>query len=142
MSNRREKILNETSYWVEGVNMELYDALVSFMERNQLNQTEFSKFLGISKGRLSQILNDGEINFSLEKLFEIALKIDKFPQLTFVDKAEYLKTTEEQSRSYEGFYKETIVLQTLNLYDCFQTNDKKSTRLKSQNDFKKELTIV
>ena len=38
-----------------------------------------AEYLGISKGRISQILNKGNINFSIGKIIEIALKVDKYP---------------------------------------------------------------
>lgn len=91
MDNVREKILNQSSYWVEGINSFLYNAVLGYMETNDMNRTELAKHLGISKGRVSQILNDGEINFSIEKVIQIALKIDKFPVFEFKDKQEYLK---------------------------------------------------
>lgn len=89
--SNREKILDRPSYWIEGVNGMLYDNLVEFMEMNKMNNTDLAQFLGISKGRVSQILNDGEINFSIEKLFEIVLKIGKYPVLELKDKQDYLK---------------------------------------------------
>lgn len=85
----RAKILSQPSYWVEGVNAYLYDAIVSYMEKNNLKQKDLAEHLGISKGRVSQILNDGEINFSLEKIIQIALKVDKIPDFRFVDKIDY-----------------------------------------------------
>jgi len=69
-----EKILNQPSYWVEGVNGSLYNAVISYMEANNLNRTKLASHFGISKGRVSQILNYGAVNFSLEKIIEIALK--------------------------------------------------------------------
>lgn len=85
-----EKILNQPSYWVESVNGFLYDAIMTYMETHNLNRVRLAEHLGISKGRVSQILNDGEINFSLEKIIEIALKVDKFPVFEFQDKQKYL----------------------------------------------------
>ena len=85
------KIIEEPSYWVEEINNQMYDAMVRYMEANNLNKTEFSKYLGISKGRLSQILNDGEINFSIEKLCSISLKIGKIPSFTFEEKQSYIE---------------------------------------------------
>ena len=80
-NNIRETILSQPSYWVEGVNGSLYNAVLSYMEANNLNRTQLASHLGISKGRVSQILNDGEINFSLQKIIEIALKVGKIPCL-------------------------------------------------------------
>lgn len=98
--NIREKILNQTSYWVEGINGFLYDSIVNYMESNNLNRTKLAAHLGISKGRVSQILNDGEINFSLEKIIEIALKVDKFPVFEFKDKKEYLEREIKKRYAY------------------------------------------
>jgi transcriptional regulator with XRE-family HTH domain len=88
--NIKEKILNEPSYWIEGINGFLYDAIVSYMEENDMNRTQLAKYLGISKGRVSQILNDGDINFSIAKIIEIALKVGKYPIFELQDKKEYL----------------------------------------------------
>jgi transcriptional regulator with XRE-family HTH domain len=88
--NIKEKILNEPSYWIEGINGFLYDAIVSYMKENGLNRTQLAEYLGISKGRVSQILNDGDINFSIAKIIEIALKVGKYPIFELQDKEEYL----------------------------------------------------
>ena len=93
-----EKILNQPSYWVEGVNGSLYEAVVSYMEANSLNRTQLAGHLGISKGRVSQILNDGEINFSLEKIIQIALKVGKFPIFKFQDKEDYFQKESQLSK--------------------------------------------
>lgn len=90
----REKILNQPSYWVEGINAFVYNAVLEDMELNDMNRTKLAEHLGLSKGRISQILNNGEINFSIEKLVQIALKVDKFPIFEFKDKKEYLGDNE------------------------------------------------
>jgi len=78
-SKIHNSILNQPDYWVEGVNGILYEAVTEYMEKNMLNRTQMAEHLSISKGRLSQILNDGAINFSIEKIIEIALKVGKYP---------------------------------------------------------------
>lgn len=55
------------------------------MEKNSLNRTQLAQVLGISKGRVSQILNDGEINFSIEKIVEISIKVGKYPVFELED---------------------------------------------------------
>lgn len=90
MDGKREKILNQPSYWVEGINSCLYNAIIEYMEENEINRTELAALLGISKGRVSQILNDGEINFSIEKIVQIALKINKVPIFELKDKSSFL----------------------------------------------------
>jgi len=90
-----QKILNQPSYWIESINGFLYEAILNYMETNNLNRTELSQHLGISKGRVSQILNDGEINFSIEKLIEISLKIGKYPVFEFKKIDDYITEQKE-----------------------------------------------
>lgn len=108
-NNSREKILEQASYWVEGFNSELFNAILDYMEKNKLNRTQLAKHLGLSKGRVSQILNDGEINYSIEKLVEISLKVGKFPLFSLEDKKEYFCKEREASTvvdqiMHEGLY--------------------------------------
>ena len=91
MKNKiHESILNQPSYWVEAINGMLYDAVTKYMESHKFNRTQMAEYLGISKGRMTQILNDGNINFSIEKIMEIILKIGKYPIIQFEDKDAYL----------------------------------------------------
>jgi transcriptional regulator with XRE-family HTH domain len=105
--NFREQILENPVYWVEGINGMLYDAIVTYMEKHQMKQKDLAKHLSISPGRVSQILNDGNINFSLEKIIEIAMKVDKIPNFLFEDKSTYLQSegvlteTKRKSKPYE-----------------------------------------
>lgn len=99
MESKYKEIIQEPMYWVEEVNNLMYDAMVNYMEQHHLNKTEFAAFLQISKGRLSQILNSGEVNFSLEKLFSIALKIDKIPQIRLENTQEFIKVLEQKHKT-------------------------------------------
>lgn len=89
--NFREKILTSPSYWVEAVNGILYDSILDFMDKNNMKQKDLARHLQISPSRVSQILNDGEINFSLEKVIDIALKVGKIPSFSFENKEAFLK---------------------------------------------------
>jgi len=91
----REKIISQPSYWVEQINGELYDSIMSYMEAHNLKQKDLAKYLGISTGRMSQIINEGDINFSLEKIIQIALKIGEIPSFMFQDKKEFLERETE-----------------------------------------------
>ena len=97
--NFKEKILNQSSYWVEGINGFLYEVILDYMETNNLNRTKLAEHLGITKGRVSQILNDGEINFSIEKVIQIALKVGVFPDFKFIEKSKYLENIRSQENS-------------------------------------------
>lgn len=84
----RKEILSSPGYWVEAINGILYEAILNFMKSRKMKRKDLAEHLGISPGRVSQILNDGEINFSIEKLVEISLKLGKVPLLKLIDIAE------------------------------------------------------
>jgi predicted XRE-type DNA-binding protein len=121
----REKILNQPSYWIEKVNASLYDSIVNYMERHNMKQKDLAEYLGLSKGRVSQILNDGEINFSLEKIIHIALKVDKYPSFSFEDKKSLI---DREKKIYER-----------NLF--IQYNIESFTSIKNQED-RKEAKVI
>src|SRR5690554_5682255 len=86
----RKRILDEPTYWIEKINGLLYDAIVNYMEANNLKRKDLAEYLNISRGRVSQILNNGESNFSLETLIKIVLKLYKFMVVDFEDKEAFL----------------------------------------------------
>lgn len=98
MKNNAELILKQPDYWVEAINGALYNAIVDYMDENDLNRTQLAKHLGISSGRVSQILNDGQLNYSIKKMVELALKVGKFPVLEFTDSDVYLNELEAARR--------------------------------------------
>lgn len=98
-TTNRDRILNQPSYWVEKVNASLYNAIIDFMEENKMKQKDLAVHLEISNGRVSQILNEGDINFSIEKVIQIALKVGVIPQFNFEKKEEYLKQLKEDDSS-------------------------------------------
>jgi len=75
----RKEILNQPGYWVEDLNGKIYDAIVRYMVKNNLKQKDLAKLLEITPGRVSQILNSGDINFSYEKMVSIILKLGYYP---------------------------------------------------------------
>ncbi|MEQ8623600.1 MAG: hypothetical protein RJQ00_02725 [Vicingaceae bacterium] len=87
----REQVISEPTYWVEELNGKIYDAIVRFMEAKSFKQKDMAKHLGISAGRMSQILNTGDINFSYEKIVSILLKLDLIPHFDLESKADFIK---------------------------------------------------
>ena len=120
-----KRILNEPSYWIESINGYLYDSIVRYMESNDMNRTELAKHLGISKGRVSQILNDGEINFSIEKLIEISLKVDKYPLFELKDIGSYINEISN--------YRDVVNFD--NNYFVIERNKKEITSFKKEKTF-------
>lgn len=89
-----EKIISQPGYWVEQINGILYDAIMDYMKTHNMKRKDLAKYLGLSKGRVSQIINDGEINFRLEKIIEISLKLGMVSHITPEDKSDFLAKEE------------------------------------------------
>jgi len=87
----REQIISEPIYWVEELNGKIYNAIVDYMDQHNFKQKDMANHLGISTGRMSQILNSGDINFSYGKIVSILLKLDLIPHFDLESKAEYIK---------------------------------------------------
>lgn len=98
-TNNLNKILNQPSYWVEKVNATIFNAIIDFMEENNMKNKDLAEHLGISKGRVSQILNEGDINFSIEKVIQIALKVGVYPEINFEKKEAYIDKLNSKEKS-------------------------------------------
>lgn len=120
----RKSILDQPSYWTEKLNMDLYDALITYQESHKLKKGDLAKYLGISASRLSQILNDGESNFTTSTLFSILIKLDQYPKFEFVQKAKFL----QNEREAKDLRKPIII--ELNLNDQFFPTKKRAGRPK------------
>ena len=87
---RKEGLLKTEEYWFETMQNEIYRLVAEYMKNEGLNQSELAKKLGVSKGYISQIVN-GNFNFSLRKLIELSLALNKAPLIGFKDIDEFIK---------------------------------------------------
>lgn len=113
----RDKIISQPGYWVEQINGILYDAIMDYMETHNMKRKDLAKHLGISKGRVSQIINDGEINFRLEKIIEISLKLGMIPHFGLEEKCKFLAKEEMH------FIRKEID-DMVGFYECHEQNGK------------------
>jgi len=79
----REKTLSSPDYWFVKAQNELFRQFHYYMEEERINQTQLADRLGISKGRVSQILR-GESNFTMKKLIELSLSIRKIAKINYI----------------------------------------------------------
>ena len=70
--------------------MKLFRAVEEYLSKEGLTRADFATQLGVSKGRVSQILN-GDFNGRLDRLVELALASGKAPVLEFRDLDEYVE---------------------------------------------------
>ena len=92
----RKEILTSPEYWFEEAQNELYRQVITFMEKEKLNQKQLAEKLGVSKGYISQILK-GEFNYTLKKLIELSMAVGKVPVIEYKDMNELLHE-DNQSR--------------------------------------------
>ena len=78
----REEILRGTGYWLAKVQIQVFNLLNTYMEENNLTQRQVAEKLNVSPSYVSQILN-GNFNFTISKLIELALLVGKAPIIQF-----------------------------------------------------------
>lgn len=91
----RDQLYKTVGYWTEKIENELFRKVHEYMETEGLNRTQLAKHLGFHKSYVTQMLN-GDLNFSMKKLTQLALKIGVVPELKLKSVEEY--TVREESR--------------------------------------------
>jgi transcriptional regulator with XRE-family HTH domain len=86
----REDLLKSPIYWLTGIQIEVFNLLNTYMEENNLTQKQVAEKLNVSPSYVSQILN-GNFNFTISKLIDLALLVGKAPILHFEPVEELLK---------------------------------------------------
>ena len=90
-----KELLETEEYWIEQIQNQIFREVKSYMEIHNLNQSQLAEKLNVSKGYVSQILN-GNANFSIKKLVELALNLDLAPQLSFSNLETYIHQQEKK----------------------------------------------
>jgi transcriptional regulator with XRE-family HTH domain len=96
----REDLLRSPIYWLTDVQIEVFNLLNTYMEENNLTQKQVAAKLNVSPSYVSQILN-GNFNFTISKLIELALLVGKAPIIQFETIEQILKDEESQKRQAE-----------------------------------------
>lgn len=86
----REQLLKNERFWTETIQNKIYNDLATFVEKENISQKELAKRLGVSKGRISQILNGDNLNFRIETLVKICMAIGKIPSFSMEDINSYI----------------------------------------------------
>nr|WP_295932581.1 helix-turn-helix transcriptional regulator [uncultured Dyadobacter sp.] len=94
MTNR-EEIISGSTYWLTKVQIQVFNLLNTYMEENNLTQKQVAEKLNVSPSYVSQILN-GNFNFTISKLIELALLVGKAPIIQFETIEEILKAETAQ----------------------------------------------
>jgi transcriptional regulator with XRE-family HTH domain len=85
----KERLIRGEGYWMETIQQAIHEALLAYMEKHGLNQTELAGKLGFTRGYVSQLMN-GNFNLSQRKIIQLLLKLDMVPDLRIRSMDSYL----------------------------------------------------
>jgi len=88
----KERLIRGEGYWMETIQQAIHEALLAYMEKHGLNQTELAGKLGFTRGYVSQLMN-GNFNLSQRKIIQLLLKLDMVPDLRIRSVDDYLAST-------------------------------------------------
>lgn len=88
------ELIQTPEYWLETIQNEIFRQVKTYMDKENLNQTQLAQKLGVTKGYISQILN-GNFNFTLKKLIDLSISIGIVPDLKFKQMNKFI---EEQTK--------------------------------------------
>ncbi|MGG7662301.1 helix-turn-helix domain-containing protein [Dyadobacter sp. BHUBP1] len=94
----REDLLRSPTYWLTDVQIEVFNLLKTYMEENNLTQKQVAEKLNVSPSYVSQILN-GNFNFTISKLIELALLVGKAPIIQFETIEQIMKAEAAQMQA-------------------------------------------
>lgn len=105
----QESLLRSKEYWLGHIQDDLYAQVEDYLEKNNLNRTEFAEQLGVTKGYISQVLN-GSFDHKISKLVEIALSAGKAPVIKFLDLDECISDYKAGHTHFSIHEKPNVVL--------------------------------
>lgn len=95
----RDELLKSNDYWIEIIQNKIYNDLAEYIEINKIPNKQIAEILGLSKGRVSQILSGGNLNFRLDTLVKLCLTIDKIPDFHLIDVNEFIAKDKDNTDS-------------------------------------------
>jgi len=87
----REELIKSSEYWIEIIQNKIYSELAEFIDKKGISGKDIAETLGLSKGRISQILSGENLNFRLDTLVRLSLAIGRIPDFSLVEIDEYIK---------------------------------------------------
>lgn len=101
----REELLQSSEYWIEVIQNKVFNDLIEYVESSNLSNKELAKMLGVSKGRVSQILSGENLNFRLDTLVKLCISINRIPDFRLLEINKYISMDKRSSYSivFEGF---------------------------------------
>ena len=86
----REELLKSSEYWIETIQNKVFSDVSDYIEKNDVSNKSIAERLGLSKGRVSQILSGENLNFRLETLVKLCLAIERIPDFHLIDIKDFI----------------------------------------------------
>ena len=87
----REDLLRSAEFWIGTLQNQIYNFILNKKEAEGLTQKELAKKLGLSKGRISQIINDDNLNMTMSKFVKLCLALGYVPNYNFEKLDDFIK---------------------------------------------------
>jgi Helix-turn-helix. len=81
----REELLKSSEYWIETIQNKVFSDVSEYIEKNNVSNKIIAERLGLSKGRVSQILSGENLNFRIDTLVKLCLAIGRVPDFRLVE---------------------------------------------------------
>lgn len=85
------ELVDSPSYHFAKLQNKLYREIHEFLQAPEMNKSKLAKKLGVSKGYITQVLNNGA-DHRLSNFIKLSLAIGKVPQVEFIRKSEYIES--------------------------------------------------
>lgn len=95
---KREELVSKPEYWLETIQNEIFRQVTDYLKVNNMTQNQLAEKLGVTKGYVSQIMK-GEFNYTLKKLVELSLAVEKAPVIKFTPLADIISAEGEKVSS-------------------------------------------
>ena len=86
----REELLKSSDYWTEIIQNKIFNDLSEFIGNQGISNNQIAESLGLSKGRVSQILSGENLNFRLDTLVKLCLTINRIPDFHLIAVNEFI----------------------------------------------------
>ena len=96
----REEIIKGSAYWLTKVQIQAFNLLSTYMDENDLTREQVAERLKVSLPYVGRVLN-GNFNFSISRLVELALLVGKAPVIRFETIEQILKAEAAQKEVKE-----------------------------------------
>lgn len=103
----RKELVKSNEYWMAQIQLNLFEMIENYRKKNNLNKTQLSAQLGVTKSYVTQILN-GDFDHKVSKLVELSLAFGKVPVLQFIDHDKYIE--KNKTIAGGGIQRKTILV--------------------------------